>query len=80
MQQKLAKKRAQTFKSKKGSNEIPEEKKTSQGQRNTIIQTIQDSKEGEDLKNMPIEELIAHEKGILNLFEHALQGSPNREN
>lgn len=27
---------------------------------------------GEDLKGMPIEELIAHEKGILNLFEHAL--------
>lgn len=32
--------------------------------------------EGEDLKNMPIEELMAHEKGILNLFEHTLKDSP----
>jgi hypothetical protein len=40
---------------------------------------MQDSKDGEDLKSMPIEELMAHEKGILNLFEHALQGSPNRK-
>ena len=43
------------------------------------MKTFQETKDGEDLKGMPIEELIAHEKGILNLFEHALQGSPNRE-
>jgi len=45
--------------------------------RNTV-KTLHETKEGDDLKNMPIEELIAHEKGILNLFEHSLQISPKR--
>jgi hypothetical protein len=40
---------------------------------------MHETKEGDDLKSMPIDELVAHEKGILNLFEHALQGSPQND-
>ena len=41
------------------------------------MKNASDNLDGEDLKYMPIEELMAHEKGILNLFQHTLKDSPN---
>jgi hypothetical protein len=69
----MVSRRTKMMKAHKGTPpESPILEEVSPKRQRNILQTMQETKEGEDLKNMPIEELMAHEKGILNLFEHAL--------